>query len=97
MVVIFLLQIRKQTYAYIAETHFPNSPSVVGRIVLQRYQVLTPGTCRCYLVRRKGLCRYDKVKDLKMTLLDYLDRLEIRSQYPSKKEAKVDLTQAQKR
>ena len=32
----------------------------------QRYQVLIPGTCKCHLIRKKGLWRYDSVKDHNM-------------------------------
>ena len=36
-----------------------NKRSLVGRkITFQRYQFLIPGTCKCYLLRTKDLCRY---------------------------------------
>ena len=40
--------------------------------VPQIYQVLIPGTCRCYLIWTKGLCRCDSVKNLEMRRLSWI-------------------------
>ena len=44
------------------------------------HQVLIPGTCNCYLRRKKGLCRRDYVKDHHYYHLDYSRRPSIQSQ-----------------
>lgn len=46
----------------------------------QGHQVLIPGTCNCYLRRKKGLCRRDYVKDHHYYHLDYSRRPSIQSQ-----------------
>lgn len=36
------------------------------------HPVLPPGTCKCYLIRKKGLCRHGEVDDPDMEILPWI-------------------------
>lgn len=36
------------------------------------HQVLTPGACKCYLIRKKGLCRHGEADDPDMEILPWI-------------------------
>ena len=46
---------------------------IVCITTIQRHQVLILKTCKCYLIRKKGLYRCDLVKDLEMGRLSWIN------------------------
>ena len=56
----------------------------------QRYHVLIPVNCKCYLIRKKGLSRCDYIKDSEMRTLSWIIQVSPKCSHKGPYKRKAD-------